>query len=270
MDGEEIRHGRKRQIDRRPAGGAEAVRLHVAAIANHVPVRRFALSFTPACPGRLNRIHARCRSCVDNRGTGSGSCTIRFGRNFISDRAAGAAAGVSFTQVASFQWSVASAAYISNAGQGGRHRFAGWRSASARAPNGRRSSASTSGPFRPAVTHSRSNTTHPRVAAKHGRKQRHDREGRRGREIDHWPAWRDGGAPAGSRCRRLPEQAWLTASHPPAASGTRPLRRPTPRPTSCRARRLRRSCRASSTTCRSGSADSLRENPPTPPAGRAA
>ena len=45
---------------------------------------------------------------------------------------------------------------------GGR-RFASGRSASAKAPNGRRSSASTSGPFRSAVTHLRLNTTHPPV-----------------------------------------------------------------------------------------------------------
>ncbi len=44
--------------------------------------------------------------------------------------------------------------------------------------------------------------------------------------------------------------ACLMASCSRVGSGTPPLRRPTPRPTSCRALRLRRSCRASSTTCR--------------------
>ncbi len=50
----------------------------------------------------------------------------------------------------------------------------------------------------------------------------------------------------------------------------RPLRRSTPRPISCRVHRLRRSCRASSTTCRSMSADSPRVSPPRPPVGPAA
>jgi hypothetical protein len=67
-----------------------------------------------------------------------------------------------------------------------------------------------------------------------------------------------------------PEQAWLMASCSRPGSGTPPLRRPTPRPTSCRALRLRRSCRASSTTCRAGSEDSPRASPPRPPAGPAA
>ena len=78
----------------------------------------------------------------------------------------------------------------------------------------------------------------------------------------------------GSRyCRRRqiqPEQARLMVSCSRVGSGTPPLRRPTPRPTSCRGLRLRRSCRASSTTCRSGSEDSPRASPPRPPAGPAA
>ena len=43
LNGEETRHGREGQIDRRPAGGAEAARLYVPAIADQVPMRRFAL-----------------------------------------------------------------------------------------------------------------------------------------------------------------------------------------------------------------------------------
>jgi hypothetical protein len=44
----------------------------------------------------------------------------------------------------------------------GAHRFVGWRQASAKASNGRRSQASTSGPFRSMVTHSaRSSRAHP-------------------------------------------------------------------------------------------------------------
>ena len=68
----------------------------------------------------------------------------------------------------------------------------------------------------------------------------------------------------------LPVVPRLTASCSRVGPGTPPLRRPTPRPTSCRGLRLRRSCRASSTTCRSGSEDSPRASPPRPPAGPAA
>jgi hypothetical protein len=81
------------------------------------------------------------------------------------------------------------------------------------------------------------------------------------------------GRASGTAIRQFEREARLarlTASGSPAGSGTPPLRRPTPRPTSGRARRLRRSCRASSTTCRSGSADSPRASPPTPPGGPAA
>ncbi len=51
----------------------------------------------------------------------------------------------------------------------GGHRFVGWRSASAKAPNGRHSSASTSGPFRSAVTH----LARPSRAYPAGRHQEH-------------------------------------------------------------------------------------------------
>jgi len=57
------------------------------------------------------------------------------------------------------------------------------------------------------------------------------------------------------------EETWLTDSCPFAGSGTPPLRRPTPRPTSCLAVRPRHSYRASSGTCRSGSQDSPRASP---------
>ena len=74
------------------------------------------------------------------------------------------------------------------------------------------------------------------------------------------------------RCRRSDptQQACLMASCSGLGSGTLPLRRLTPRPTSCRGLRLRRNCRASSTTCRSPSEDSPRASPPRPPAGPAA
>jgi hypothetical protein len=71
-------------------------------------------------------------------------------------------------------------------------------------------------------------------------------------------------------CQISPGRACLRASCSRVRSGMPPLRRPTPRPTPCRARRLRRSCRASSTICRSGSEDSPRASPPRPPAGPAA
>ena len=203
----------------------------------------------------------------------------RLSRDFITDRAAGASAGISVAQVLSP--SIKQHGWTTNTSNApdvrltpGLRRPAtlacGHRSASATAPNGRRSSANTSGPFRREVTRSRSNTTHrathrqarPSVAPS-------SRRSARPRDKARWPACarrRSGGA----RRRIRLEQAWLMASRSPAASGMRPLRRPTPRPTSCRARRLRRSCRASSTTCRSGFADSLRANPPTPPDARAA
>src|SRR5262249_43311576 len=50
--------------------------------------------------------------------------------------------------------------------------------------------------------------------------------------------------------------------------GRRLLQRRTPRPTSGQARPRRRSCRASSTICTAGSADSPLESPPTPPDAR--
>ena len=68
----------------------------------------------------------------------------------------------------------------------------------------------------------------------------------------------------------LPQQAWLMTSCSRPGSALPPLPHPKSRPISCRARRLRHSCRASSTTCTSGSGDSLRANPPRPPAGPAA
>ena len=65
------------------------------------------------------------------------------------------------------------------------------------------------------------------------------------------------------------DRAGLTGSCPRSGLASPPLRRPTPRPISRPAPPPRRSCRASSTTCRAGSADSPRASPPTPPGGRA-
>ena len=89
----------------------------------------------------------------------------------------------------------------------------------------------------------------------------------------HW--LRDGGVSAGGSGHTsgmTSARAWLTvmASCSRPGSGTPPRRRPTPRPISCRALRLRRSCRASSTTCRSGSEGIPRASPPTFPDGPAA
>ncbi len=81
------------------------------------------------------------------------------------------------------------------------------------------------------------------------------------------------------RRARLPPPLWWSVWHARSAiavslmpwslsSGRRPLRRRTPRPISGRAR-PRRNCRANSTTCRSGSGDSLRASPPRPPGARA-
>ena len=67
-----------------------------------------------------------------------------------------------------------------------------------------------------------------------------------------------------------PPPSRLISSCPRPDSETPPLRHPTPRPTSCPAPHPRHNCRASSTTCRSGSGDSPRANLPKPPAGPAA
>ncbi len=71
--------------------------------------------------------------------------------------------------------------------------------------------------------------------------------------------------PAASR----QQETWLTAPRPHSVCGTPSLQRPTPRPTSRPADRPRRSCRASSTICRSASEDRTRASPPRPPAVRA-
>jgi hypothetical protein len=122
--------------------------------------------------------------------------------------------------------------------------------------------------------------TQRRFNANHNRQQCHDRECRRCRQAKPFrcaatafTADRTAGAePAhavspvmtlhacGSRARGLT----------PACRGTPPPRHPTLRPTFCLARRLRHSCRASSTIYTWESADSPRANPPTPPGGRAA
>ena len=63
------------------------------------------------------------------------------------------------------------------------------------------------------------------------------------------------------------QETWLTASRLHSVCGTPSLRSPTPRPTSRRVPCPPRSCRASSTICRSASGDSPRASPPTLPAG---
>src|SRR5258708_20085484 len=64
VNGEEVRHGREGQIDRRPAGGAEAARLHIPAVADHVPMRRFALELhrLPAREGQIGSVPGAART----------------------------------------------------------------------------------------------------------------------------------------------------------------------------------------------------------------
>src|SRR5712671_4136300 len=94
----------------------------------------------------------------------------RLTRDFITNRAAGASAGVGFTHV--FSPSILptgmAPTFWTNFLQASstvlqaESLFGGTRSASAKAPNGTRSSASTSGPFRSAVTlHARPSRTCP-------------------------------------------------------------------------------------------------------------
>src|ERR1700722_19154752 len=99
VNGEEVRHGREGQIDRRPAGGAEAARLHVPAVADHVPMRRFALELhrLPAREGQIGSVSGAARTlavaalAVVHRN--------RLGRDLIADRAAGASARVRLAHV---------------------------------------------------------------------------------------------------------------------------------------------------------------------------
>lgn len=74
MHGEKIGHGRERQVDRRSAGRAGGVGLHVAAaLARNFPTRCLALQLDClSARERSGRIRARCRSCANSRGTGSG------------------------------------------------------------------------------------------------------------------------------------------------------------------------------------------------------
>src|SRR5712664_2603679 len=99
MHGEQIRHGRKRQIYRRSASGAEAARLHIAAIANDVPMLRLALEFHAllaregqigSVPGAALALTVATLAVVHHH---------RLARDFITDRAAGASAGVGLTHV---------------------------------------------------------------------------------------------------------------------------------------------------------------------------
>jgi hypothetical protein len=69
---------------------------------------------------------------------------------------------------------------------------------------------------------------------------------------------------------RPAEQAALMSSHPRRGSGMPPLPRPTPRPISGPGLHRRCSCRASSTTGRAESGNSLPARPPKSPGDRAA
>src|ERR1700726_1839768 len=90
VNGEEVRHGREGQIDGRPAGWAEAARLHVPAVADHVPMRRFALELhrLPAREGQIGSVPGAARTlavaalAVVHRN--------RLGPDFIADRPPGA------------------------------------------------------------------------------------------------------------------------------------------------------------------------------------
>jgi len=99
VNGEELRHGREGQIDRRPAGGAEAARLHAPAVADHVPMRRFALELhrLPAREGQIGSVPGAARTLAV-----AALAVVyrnRRGRDFIADRAAGASAGVRLAHV---------------------------------------------------------------------------------------------------------------------------------------------------------------------------
>src|ERR1700676_2085931 len=99
MYGENIGHRRKRQIDRRPAGRAEGVRLDVAAVADDVPLLRVTAEFhivarregqIGSVPGAALALAVAALAVIHEN---------RFGRNGITDRAAAAAAGIGFTHV---------------------------------------------------------------------------------------------------------------------------------------------------------------------------
>ena len=169
----------------------------------------------------------------------------------------------------------------------GRFDSAAWKSASTRAAGERRSSANTSAPFRPATTRRRSNHNGDSTPTTAVSSAMIANVGVR-RQIEPFgsafcraatalaadraaePAHAKSPILANMLTRGSRLRTRLTAWYPPACRGTQPPLRPTPRPIFCPARRLRRSCRANSTICRSGSADSLRANPPTPPDDRAA
>src|SRR5262245_64844921 len=103
MHGEKIGHRRECQIYRRPARGAESPRLHIAAVADDVPMRRFAFE-SQAC--------ARERQVGSMTGAALALTVAtlavvhheRFGWNFIADRPAGASAGIRLAHVSLLSW----------------------------------------------------------------------------------------------------------------------------------------------------------------------
>src|SRR4051812_45983847 len=104
MDGEEVRHRRKGQVDRRAAAWAEATGLDVAAVGDLVPVVRL--------PGQLDRGPVR-KGQVGAVPGAAGLLAIaalamvhekRLGGDFIADRAAGASPGKGVTHVSLSLW----------------------------------------------------------------------------------------------------------------------------------------------------------------------
>src|SRR6266568_699830 len=93
MHGEQIWHCRKCQIDRRSASRAERARLHISAVANHVPARRLSLERDGGAPRERQ---------VGSMTGAAGSLAVaalavvhhhRLVGGFVAKRAAGASTG---------------------------------------------------------------------------------------------------------------------------------------------------------------------------------